>query len=283
MKEKIATRQKTFEIIKKYSLNEKKRYGQNFIINPEIIESIVSKSFIEPDVGVIEIGPGVGALTQELINKSGKLIAIEIDNSLIPILNDNFNGESNFKLINNDFLKVDLDKLINEEFKDFKTVYIISNLPYYITSQIIEKILDCKNEKITKLILMMQKEVALKLTKKDSRLTSYLKLLLDLKTKANILLHISKNVFFPRPKVDSIVLDININKEKINNEEIILKFAKQAFMNKRKTLINNLRVDNINKEKLSDLLKKNNFKENIRVEELKIADFIKISEIISNN
>ena len=139
MKEKIATRQKTFEIIKKYSLNEKKRYGQNFIINPEIIESIVSKSFIEPDVGVIEIGPGVGALTQELINKSGKLIAIEIDNSLIPILNDNFNGESNFKLINNDFLKVDLDKLINEEFKDFKTVYIISNLPYYITSQIIEK------------------------------------------------------------------------------------------------------------------------------------------------
>lgn len=270
----IATKKETFRILKEHNLIAKKGYGQNFLINPNTIETIASKSNIKEDTLVIEIGPGLGALTQKLLEISKQVIAIEIDKKMVEVLNENFKDKNNLKIINEDFMKVDLNKLI-ENYKEYKEVIIVSNLPYYITSDILEKIISSKNKLISKIVVMMQKEVGKKLLKKEDKIDSFLKVLIDNYCEVNTVMYVSKNDFEPRPKVDSIVLEFKTNKDKYNLNDSFLEVIKECLKNRRKTLINTLPF---NKEIILKTLKELNIKETIRIEELNIKELVEIVE-----
>lgn len=270
----IATKKETFRILKEYNLIAKKGYGQNFLINPKTIETIANKCNIKEDTLVIEIGPGLGALTQKLLELSKQVIAIEIDKKMVEVLNENFKNCSNLKIINEDFMKVDLNELISN-YKEYKEVIIVSNLPYYITSDILEKIIALKHPLITKMIVMMQKEVGKKLLKKEDKIESFLKVLIDNYCNVNTVMYVSKNDFEPRPKVDSIVLEFNINKDIYKLDYYFLEIIKECLKNRRKTLINTLPFD---KEKILKTLNELKIKETIRIEELTIKELLEIVE-----
>lgn len=274
----IATKKETFRILNEHNLIAKKGYGQNFLINYEVIKTIVNKSNIKQDTLVIEIGPGLGALTQELVNISKQVIAIEIDKKMVEVLNENIKVD-NLKIINEDFLKVDLVKLI-ENYDNFNEVMIISNLPYYITSDILEKIISLKHPKITKIVAMMQKEVGKKLLKKEEKIESYLKVLIDNYCNTSPLMYVSKNDFEPRPKVDSMVLVFDLIKDEYSLTKEDLKSIKECLNNRRKTLINTI---DENKDLVQSILDNLKIKQTIRIEELTIKEFLKILNAIQEN
>lgn len=269
----IATKKETFRILKEYNLIAKKGYGQNFLINHETIKTIASSANIKKDTLVIEIGPGLGALTQELLNISNKVIAIEIDKNMVKVLNDNLNNKK-LEIINEDFMKVDLHELI-DKYQEYNEVIIVSNLPYYITSDILEKIISLKHPKIKKVVAMMQKEVGKKLLKKEDKIESYLKVLIDNYCDTKTVMYVSKNDFEPRPKVDSIVLEFNINKDMYNLDYYFFEIIKDCLKNRRKTLLNTLPFE---KERILEVLNELNTKDTIRIEELNIKQLLNILE-----
>ena len=218
----IASKKETFRILKEYNLIAKKGYGQNFLINYETIKKITSGLNLNTSTLVIEIGPGLGALTQELLNVANKVIAIEIDKNMVEVLNANLDSPK-LEIINEDFLKVDLNAII-ETNNNYDEVVIVSNLPYYITSDILERIISINNKKIIKVVAMMQKEVGKKLVKKEDKIESYLKVLIDNYCDVSIVTYVGKNDFEPRPNVDSIVLEFRLNKD-LYNLNIMLKHS----------------------------------------------------------
>lgn len=270
----IATKKETFRLLKEYNLIAKKGYGQNFLVNYETIKSIINGANIKDKTLVIEIGPGLGALTQELIKVSKKVIAIEIDKRMVEVLKDNFDGCQNLELINEDFMKIDLNLLI-EKNDGFEDVVIVSNLPYYITSDILEKIISLNNPKIKKIVAMMQKEVGKKFLKKEDKIESYLKALIDNYCDVNIVTYVSKNDFEPRPNVDSIVLNFEINNDRYKLDYYFFEIIKECLNNRRKTLINTLPYD---KDKIQKILLDLKIKDTIRIEELTILQVKDILE-----
>ena len=272
----IATKKETFRILKENNLIAKKGYGQNFLINYDTIKKITSGLNIKGETLVIEIGPGLGALTQELLNISNKVIAIEIDKNMVEVLKQNLDMNK-LEIINEDFLKVDLYKLIDDN-KEYREVIIVSNLPYYITSDILEKIISTGNEKITKIVAMMQKEVGKKFIKKEDKIESFLKVLIDNYCDAKVITHVSKNDFEPRPNVDSIVLEFNLVKDLYNLDMSYFDILKDCLKNRRKSIINTLPYD---KEYVLEKFVKMDVKPTVRIEELTILEFKKILEELS--
>lgn len=271
----IATKKETFRILNEYNLIAKKGYGQNFLINHETIKKITEGANVTDKTLVIEIGPGLGALTQELLSVSKKVIAIEIDKKMIEVLNDNFNTYNNLLIINNDFMKVNLNDLI-DEYPEFEEVVIVSNLPYYITSDILEKIISLKHPKIKRIVAMMQKEVGKKLLQKEGKIESYLKVLIDNHCDVSTVMYVSKNDFEPRPKVDSIVLNFSLGKDRYGLNGEFYEIIKECLKNRRKTLINTIPFDD--KEKISEILNDLKFKNTVRIEELTIKDVLNVVE-----
>ena len=271
----IASKKETFRILKEYNLIAKKGYGQNFLINHETIKCIASGAKIGEKTLVIEIGPGLGALTQELVNISEMVIAIEIDKKMIDVLNANFNNCNNLLIINNDFMRVDLNNLI-DSYPEYEEVVIVSNLPYYITSDILEKIISLNHPKIKRIVAMMQKEVGKKLLKKEGKIESYLKVLVDNYCNVDTVMYVSKNDFEPRPKVDSIVLEFSLNNDRYNLDYYFEEIIKECLKNRRKTLINSLNI--VEKAKVLNVFEKMNIKDTIRLEELNLREFVNIVE-----
>ena len=267
----IASKKETFRILNENQLIAKKGYGQNFLINHEIIKTMVNSLGIKKDSLVIEIGPGLGALTQELLEVATKVIAIEIDKNMVNVLKQNLNKE-NLEIINDDILKVNLNKIIDDN-NQFNEVIIVSNLQYYITSDILEKIISLGNTKISKMVVMMQKEVGKKLIKKEDKIESYLKVLIDNYCDTRVVTYVSKNDFEPRPNVDSIVLELLLNKDLYNLDEFFFYNLKECLKNRRKSITNTLPFL---KEKIEEILNQCNIKTTIRVEELTIEEFKKI-------
>ena len=272
----IATKKETFRILKENNLIAKKGYGQNFLINYDTIKKITSGLNIKGETLVIEIGPGLGALTQELLNISNKVIAIEIDKNMVEVLKQNLDMNK-LEIINEDFLKVDLNKLIDDN-KEYREVIIVSNLPYYLTSDILEKIISTGNEKITKIVAMMQKEVGKKFIKKEDKIESFLKVLIDNYCDAKVITHVSKNDFEPRPNVDSIVLEFNLVKDLYNLDMSYFDILKDCLKNRRKSIINTLPYD---KEYVLEKFVKMDVKPTVRIEELTILEFKNILEELS--
>lgn len=255
--------------------NFKKKYGQNFIKDQSIINKIVGNIDIDKDTLVIEIGPGAGALTSELVKEAGQVIAYEIDKDLKDILSEKFNNVDNLKIIYEDFLTRSVEKDLEEY--NYSKIYVVANIPYYITTPIIKKIIDTKTN-ISKVAIMIQKEVGERFTAQPrtrdyGSITVYLNYYFNIKK----LFTVSKNSFIPKPNVDSVVV-LFTRKEKntnVKNEDLLLKIIRDSFQYKRKNLRNNLKSYDLSK--IADVLDKYNLDLNARAEELPLEIFIDIS------
>ncbi len=257
------------------NFNFKKKFGQNFIVDENIINSIIKLSNIDKDTLVIEVGPGAGSLTYKLCEVSKNVLCYEIDDSLKDILSSNLKKYDNVDVIYNDFLKTDVKNDLKKY--TYKKLYLVANLPYYITTPIITKIID-DDINIDKIVVMVQKEVgdrfAAKPGSKDySSLSIFLSYYFDIKK----ILNVSKNVFIPKPNVDSIVVEFNKknNLIELKNKELFFKLVRDSFTQKRKTLRNNLK--NYNLDNIENTLKKYNMDLSIRAEQLPIDIFIDIA------
>lgn len=257
------------------SFNFKKKFGQNFIIDENIIDKIVDSACIDSDTLVIEIGPGAGSLTYKLAKKAKQVLCYEIDTTLKDILSDTLNEYDNVDITFDDFLKRD----VNSDLKkyDFKKLYVVANLPYYITTPIITKIIEDEIP-ASKIVIMVQKEVGERFkaevgTKDYNSLTIYLNHYFDIKK----VMIVSKNVFLPKPRIDSMVLEFN-RKEKrqdIKNTGLFFKLVRDSFTQKRKTLRNNLKGYDL--DKIENILKKYNMDLSARAEQISSDIFIDIA------
>ncbi len=272
-------------ILNKYKITANKSLGQNFLIDDEVINNIIKASNINKEDLVIEIGPGLGTLTSKLLENAGKVIAIELDKKMITILEDRFRLYNNFKLLNEDILKVDLNKLIEENKEKIKNVKIVANLPYYITTPIIMKLLEDRLN-IDSITVMVQKEVADRITAKPgNKLSGAITYSVDYYAEAKGIVFVSKNSFIPAPEVDSEVIKLTIrDKAKVDllSEDMFFKVIKASFMQRRKTLINGLLNSGIinDKEKIKEIFKEIGLEENIRGEKLTLQEFANLSNSI---
>lgn len=274
----IGTVRRTTEILNKYGLSVKKSFGQNFLIDENILRKIVNVSKITKEDGVIEIGPGIGALTEHLLINAKKVLAYEIDTRMIEVLEIELKDYDNLKIINEDVLKI--DQVYDENyFKECKRVVIVSNLPYYITTPIISKLL-LNEPKIEEMYLMVQKEVGLRLSgKPKTKDYNALSVFMAYLSECRVEFDVSRNCFLPAPNVNSVVISIKrIEREiTVNNESHFLKFIQNIFIQRRKTFVNNLSKSyKIDKEKVMDILRRNGYKESLRSEELSLEEIYKL-------
>lgn len=272
-------------LMKKYGITANKKLGQNFLIDENVIDTIANASEISSDDLVIEIGPGLGTLTDKLLQKAGKVIAIELDERMIAILEDRFFMYDNFEVINEDVLKVDLNRLIKENKEQFglKQTKIVANLPYYITTPIIMKLLEERLD-IESITVMIQKEVADRLTaipgEKNSGAITYT---VYYYATSEEVLTVPNSSFIPEPEVESEVIKLNLRKEpviKVADEKKFFALIKAAFMQRRKTFLNAIGNSGLNttKEQMEQVLKELDIDTRIRGEALTIDQFAKISE-----
>ena len=268
-----------FKKIKK-GFKIKKNLGQNFITDSKICEKIVRFADVENKL-VVEIGPGQGALTAHLLKKAAKVVAIEKDIELIPILKQRFLKAKNFELICADFLKIDLNQLILKNKSREKEVVVCGNLPYYISSLAVVKILELK-EKIKMAVLMFQKEFALRLVAKPgSKNCGAISVLTNYFSKPEILFYVLKGSFFPIPKVDSAVLKLTIKHKKdyfLKNQDLFFKIVRASFLKRRKILINPLsEFLKISKKELEKILAEVKINPKKRAEQLSLKEFVELA------
>lgn len=272
-------------LLKKHNFKFSHSLGQNFIINNEVCPKMAQMSGADKNTGVIEIGPGIGVLTTELAKISKKVLAIEIDKRLIPILNDTLSGFDNVEIINEDVLNLNLEHLIKEKF-DNEEIIVCANLPYYITTPIIMKLLE-NDLKIKSITVMVQKEVATRLCAGPaSKESSAIGIAINYYSNPTFLFNVDKSNFQPSPKVDSAVIRLDLKKyQNINllSEKTFFKVVKAAFIQRRKTLLNSLSSNlKIPKDTLSKILISSDIPLNSRAENLTIEQFSKLSNIIFN-
>lgn len=272
-------------ILNKYKITANKKLGQNFLIDDDVINKIIEASQISKDDLVIEIGPGLGTLTSKLLENAGKVIAVELDKKMITILEERFKLYNNFVLLNEDILKVDLRKLINDNILNFKKVKIVANLPYYITTPIIMKLLEDRLN-IESITVMVQKEVADRITAKPGeKLSGAITYSVDYYSKAEKIVFVDKKCFIPSPEVDSEVIRLVIREKpeiELLDEETFFKIIKASFMQRRKTLINGIMNSGIikDKEKIKKTIEEIGLDVNIRGEKLSIEQFANLANSI---
>ena len=262
-------------ILEQNNFNFKKKFGQNFIVDENIINNIVTKSEIDKETLIIEIGPGAGSLTAKLAESSKQVLCYEIDTTLKEILKENLKEYNNVDIIYQDFLKADV---LNDLKKyTYKKLYIVANLPYYITTPIIINVIEKKLD-VDKMVVMVQKEVGDRFkanvgTKDYNSLSIYLNYYFNVKK----IMDISRNIFIPKPNVDSIVVEFTKKETKYNlkNEEIFFKLIRDSFVQKRKTLKNNLKDYNLTK--IEEVLKRHNQDLSTRAEQISIETFVEIA------
>ena len=278
--------QETKYILNKYNAHANKGYGQNFLIDQNVVDGILEKAQVNKDDLIIEIGPGLGNLTSPLLENAGKVICIELDPKMVSILKDRFSLYDNFELINEDVLKVNLNKLIEDNNK-FKSAKVVANLPYYITTPIIMKLLEDKLS-LESITVMVQKEVAERLADKPGgKEVGAITYSINYYTNPEIIIDVPRDSFIPAPNVDSAVIKLDVLKEpkvKVLDEELFFKVIKFSFLQKRKTLINSLSNSGLlPKDFLETMLNELEIDLRIRAEQLTLEDFKNISDYIKNN
>ena len=268
-------------LMKKYQISANKNLGQNFLIDENVIQNIIDSAQISENDFVIEIGPGLGTLTSQLVEKAGKVIAIELDKKMVKILQERFSLYHNFQLLNEDVLKVDLRKLIEKENTEKYSIKIVANLPYYITTPIIMRLLEEKLP-IQNITVMVQKEVADRLTaipgEKDTGAITYC---VYYYCEPRRIMLVPNTSFIPEPKVNSEVIQLNIRQNppvQLKDEIVFFKIVKASFMQRRKTLLNGLtNAGIISKERMREILNKMQLPETVRGEDLSIEQFAQIA------
>ena len=280
--------QETKFIMKKYNIKANKNLGQNFLVSSDAINQIVNSGEIEKDDLIIEIGPGLGTLTKELLERAKKVICVELDNKMVEILNERFSLYDNLEILNQDILKTDLKEIIKKEKtqNNIKDVKIIANLPYYITTPIIMKLLEEKLD-LKSITVMIQKEVAERLiATPGEKNTGAITYTVYYYAEAKKIAEVPNTSFIPEPEVTSEVIRLDIRKDppvETKNTEMMFKIIKNAFMQRRKTLLNSLTNTKIfkNKEEGTKILKTLNLNENIRAEELTLKKFAEITDLLT--
>ena len=282
----IGTPKKTFEILKKHGFTFKKSLGQNFLIDSNILNRIVDGAGVDKTVGVIEIGPGIGSLTEALAKKAKKVISFEIDGRLLPILAETLAAYNNVEIINNDILKVDVDNIIAEKMSDCDKIMVVANLPYYITTPILTYLIE-NTEKIDGYVVMMQREVANRLNAKvGTKDYNSLTILLNYYTDVEYLFTVPKKVFVPAPNVESAVVKIMTKEKKeFEVDQKFFKFVRSCFVQRRKTLLNNL-ISSYGKDKKQDLQAScfdSEIEATRRSETLTLTEFYNLYNNLKNN
>lgn len=272
------------KILTKHGFNFSKSLGQNFLINPNVCPKMAELCGANENNGVLEIGPGIGVLTCELAKRAKKVVAIELDKRLIPVLDETLSKFNNIKVINQDVMKIDLKKLIKEEFLGMNVV-ICANLPYYITSPIIMKLLE-ERLNLKSITVMVQKEVADRICAGEcNRKAGSISLAVNYYSKPEYLFTVKRGSFLPAPNVDSAVIKLNIREKvpfNVTNEKLFFKIIKSSFAQRRKTTINSLvNCLNIDKNELIEIFKNVGISSSSRAENISLEQFSKISNALS--
>ncbi len=270
---------KTQELVKKYNFKFTKSLGQNFLVDDSVLYDIVNGAEVNDEDFVIEIGPGVGTLTAQLLMKAKRVTAIELDNDLIPILQEELGSNENFDLIHKDALKVDFEELIGEE----KSVKLVANLPYYVTTPIILKLLK-DGYKFKSLTIMIQKEVAERINAEpDCKEYGALSVLVQYYCNTSIIRKVPPTSFIPKPKVESIVIKLDRLEEprvKPKDTKLMFELVRAGFNMRRKTLWNASKTLKVDKEKLEEAFEKSGIDPKRRAETLSLQEFATLSDCI---
>lgn len=256
----IATPTKTQEIMNKYRFKFKKSLGQNFLIDVNILDNILQNAGVNEKTGVIEIGPGIGALTEQLAIHADRVVAFEIDQRLIPVLSDTLSAYDNISIVHEDILEADVEETIKKEFEPGQQVKIVANLPYYITTPILLKLLENRLP-IDSITIMIQKEVAERMAAVPStKAYGSLSIAVQYYTEAEVVMSVPKGVFMPQPNVDSSVLHLRLREKPpvdVDSEPQFFALVRASFAQRRKTILNNLSSyykDKLTKEEIQGVL-----------------------------
>lgn len=287
MNKDIATPLRTKAILEKYGFSFKKSLGQNFLIDTNILKRIVEHAGLTTHSGVIEIGPGIGALTEQLAKNSQKVVAFEIDQRLLPILQDTLSPYPNVKVIHQDVLKANVRSVMEEEFSNIEDVMVVANLPYYVTTPIIMKLLE-DHLPIRGIVCMLQKEVADRIAAQPgTKDYGSLSIAVQYYTEAETVMIVPKTVFVPQPNVDSAVIRLTKRPTplvEVKNESFFFQVTRASFAQRRKTLYNNLQSQLPNgkekKEIILTVLEAVQIEPTRRGETLSIQEFAKLSDAL---
>ncbi|SHT11954.1 dimethyladenosine transferase [Mycobacteroides abscessus subsp. abscessus] len=287
MSKDIATPVRTQEILKKFGFSFKKSLGQNFLIDTNILKRIVDHANLTEKSGAIEIGPGIGALTEQLARNSEKVVAFEIDQRLLPILKETLAPYPNTTIIHEDVLKANVKEVIEEQFEGLEDIMVVANLPYYVTTPIIMKLLEEKLP-IRGIVCMLQKEVADRIAAKPGgKDYGSLSIAVQYYTEAETVMIVPKTVFMPQPNVDSAVIRLTVRQEpvvKVRNEDFFFQVTRASFAQRRKTILNNLTSQlpdgKAKKDMILQALEKAEIEPARRGETLSIAEFAQLSDAL---
>lgn len=275
----------TIEVLQKYQFNFQKKFGQNFLIDTHVLDKIIREAGITGEDLVLEIGPGIGTMTQYLAEAAKEVIAIEIDKNLIPILEDTLSEYKNVSIINEDVLKVNISQLVEEK-NHGKPIKVVANLPYYITTPIIMGLLESKIP-VESITIMVQKEVAERMQEKPgSKEYGALSLAVQYYAKPEIVANVPPNCFMPRPKVGSAVIRLTLHEKppvEVRDEKFMFQLIRASFNQRRKTLINGIgNASNLNipKEDVAKALEKMGVSVDIRGEKLSLEEFAMLSNYL---
>lgn len=272
------------KVLSKHGFTFSKALGQNFLINPDVCPQMADSLNSDVTVGVLEVGPGIGVLTKELCRVSRRVVALELDKRLLPVLDETLGEFDNLQVINADVMNVDLNALIKEKFSHCSCVKVCANLPYYITSPVIMTLLE-SNLPIDEIVVMVQKEAGERLCAKvGTRLAGAVTVAVNYYADSEILFSVGRESFMPSPKVDSVVIRLKLRKDKkynVKNEKKFFSLVKCAFSQRRKTALNSIsNTMGVSKDKVSQVFSSLGIDSNIRAEKLSMEDFINIADLI---
>ena len=277
----------TIEVLQKYHFNFQKKFGQNFLIDTHVLEKIMNAAQISKDDCVVEVGPGIGTMTQYLAERAGHVVAVEIDKALIPILSDTLSAYDNVEVINEDILKVDLNRLVQEK-NGGRPIKVVANLPYYITTPIIMGLFE-SHVPLQSITIMVQKEVADRMqVGPGTKDYGALSLAVQYYAEPYIVANVPPNCFIPRPGVGSAVIRLNRYQEppvKVKDEQLMFRLIRASFNQRRKTLQNGIANSgelSFAKEQIAKALESLGISANIRGESLSLAEFAALSDILTD-
>ena len=283
--EKLSNPQRTIEVIKKYEFCFQKKFGQNFLIDGHVLDKIIDGAGVTKDDMVLEIGPGIGTMTQYLAEAAGKVVAVEIDRNLLPILQETLADYGNVKVIHADVLSLDLEKLVQEE-NGGRPIKVVANLPYYITTPIIMALFE-QHVPLANVTVMVQKEVAARMKSgPGSKDYGALSLAVQYYAEPYIVANVPCNCFMPRPNVDSAVIRLTRYEEppvQVKDEKMLFKIIRASFNQRRKTLqngLNNSSELNFTKDQIAAAIAEAGFSPSVRDEALTLEQFAKLTDIL---
>ena len=282
--DRLSSHKATKEVVQKHNFKFSKSLGQNFLIDTNVIDRILEGARVQEGDYVIEVGPGIGTLTKEMGRTAQKVVAIEIDKTLIPILEETLSDFPNIEVINQDILKVNVQELVKEKLNG-GPVKLIANLPYYITTPIVMKFLE-EDIPVTDIVVMVQKEVADRMNAQpNSKDYGALSVAVQYYCDTEIVAKAPRHMFMPQPNVDSTVIGLHVREEKkynVDNEDIFFKTVKASFGQRRKTLLNSLGgLGFLNKDQIREALQEANIDEKRRGETLSIEEFASLSNAVN--